>query len=315
MRASEFGGCIRAIVASELGYLPLAPPPRMQQVFDAGNDAEVKALETLARKGWAITDQQKEVEYLGITGHIDGLDVDTDSVVEIKSMGREPFAQWLNKGFDMGGLMERYKWQTSIYQWALARQNLLENNQGQRVDPAKTYTAPAQLVMVGYAREDGAIHILHRDLPFHTETAIRARVAEIHRWVEMGELPGCSIRPDNYACPFLHLHIPEEKDRDELVEGLGEQYRALNLQAGVVKEQIADVKKLLVEAMGDRMEVDCPNVRVSRYMQANPATVDRDAMKQDGIYEKYLVPGSKSERLKVTLREGAEDGVRTADSE
>lgn len=281
MRASSFGGCIRAIVAEELGYVPLDPPPRMRAIFDAGNDSEIKALEVLAQKGWKITGQQDEVEFAGITGHIDGWDADTRAVIEIKSMGKEPYARWLDEGFEMGGLMERYKWQTSIYMHALG----------------------AGLVLVGYSRADEDVHIRTRTLPFHTEAAIRARVAEIERWVDLGELPGCEGKPDNYACPFLHLHVPEERDRDELVEGLGEQYRALSDSKGRVEQQIKDVRKLLEEAMGDRETVDCPNVKVTRYKQMGPVGVDRDQMKLDGVWEKYEVPGKEGWRLKVTLRE------------
>jgi len=284
MRASEFGGCVRAIVAGELGYVQLSPPESMQRVFQAGNEAEEKALAVLRAKGWDITRQQEEVEFAGITGHIDGYA--DDCVVEIKSMGTQPYAKWLSDGFNMGGLMERYKWQTSVYQAAL----------------------DCGLVFVAYCRETGDVNIRRGTRPFYSKQEIVARVNDVEEWVEKGELPGCDIRPDNYVCPFRHMHIPEEKDRDELVESLGETWRELKEREKGLQGEILAARRGLEEALGDRDSVDCPRVKVTRYWAANPARVDIGRLKEAGLYDEYKIDAGRSLRLKVTLRDGDEGG-------
>ena len=286
LRASAFGGCIRAQVAAELGYVGLAPPPRMQAVFDAGNEAEDKAIERLnVIYHYGVNSQQREVEFIGITGHIDGIikDPDTSYLVEIKSFSDEQYAKFLVQEWDMGELMERYKWQVSVYMHALPHHELL---------------------LVGQNRETEELHILPpRALPFHTAGAIEHRKDEIMRWVDRGELPPCDTI--SYPCPFVYLHIPDEKDDDPLIEDLGEQYRTILDEETAVQDRKTKVRAKLEEALGARDVVDCEHVKVTRYWQKSPARADVEKLKKDGLWEQYEIPGAPSRRLKVTLRDSS----------
>lgn len=198
-RASELGGCIKALVAKRIGFVPAEWPDDMKRRAEEGNIHEAAVLTTLD-----IGRRQTEVvipitERVTLTGHLDGVDESLMRVVEVKTMGDASFKTFTKTLWDTDDfLITRYKWQLSCYMIAMGM-------------PAIVYVKN---------RNDGEVLALDVAEPFHGLGAIRARVLQVEALARGGNLPlECSV--NQYPCPFYYLHDEVEKeiakDVDEVV--------------------------------------------------------------------------------------------------
>lgn len=142
-RASSLYSCFNALLLTRLGYEGDAPPPWLQQRFDAGHDHEPLILRKLTeRYGFNLVGAQDEVVIpIGTTarvvGHVDALHIGSESfpmeithmngepmsrpidipagaivVVDAKALAVSTFASWSTKRFDA---MPYYAWQQRAY--------------------------------------------------------------------------------------------------------------------------------------------------------------------------------------------------------
>lgn len=257
-RASALGGSIHCLVAARLGYEPIAPPQKMLDVFQAGNDAEPIAMDALRRDdGWHLYDQQKEValkvtEKIYVVGHIDAKGVrerngSTDArIVEVKSQGSNEYDSY--KDDWSVGLFPRYAWQTSVYQIAEG----------------------LGLLLVRFNRDTGEFAVDYRDEAAHSIADIRRRVLLIEAQASKGELPNdvCS----DYPCPFFYTHLDDRIEVDDpQVESLAQEYKKAQRDEKTAKSRKKDVfTALRVLAGKDRKLVTEGGWKVTFYDQRNP---------------------------------------------
>lgn len=104
-RASAIGGGLRSLVASRLGYQPLAPPEYLKKAAQAGKVIEGEVVKALEKENYKVLAKQKEfnlpVSGAIIRGHIDGkiLEMPILNILEIKSMSEKQFSLWKKHGF------------------------------------------------------------------------------------------------------------------------------------------------------------------------------------------------------------------------
>ena len=125
-RASGLGGCVKAQVAEQLGFTALDTSKRMENMAREGALHERAILSRLNEIcEWdgrtELSGQQQEVTLpilkgVTIVGHLDG--IANGSVIEVKSMGKDPYKVWKEKRWDTPGFVQKYKWQVSCYMQA-----------------------------------------------------------------------------------------------------------------------------------------------------------------------------------------------------
>lgn len=142
-----------------------------------------------------ITRQQEEINlHIGsitaddppiVQGHIDGVIEDDffggPRLLEIKSMGKSAFAAFKAKGWEAGGLIDKYQWQLSCYMHGTGLEALL----------------------VAKSRDSGELLRMPVEIPFYNMSEIADRVAYIEDHVSRGRLPeDC---PHDWFCSFKYL--------------------------------------------------------------------------------------------------------------
>lgn len=280
-RASEIGGCTKALVCKRLGYEPMdAPADFQEKYFEAGKNAEQEVYDLLASGGEIVTDFQREVNiHLGegvyIQGHIDG--VLDGRVLEIKSMSTLEFARFKKSRWDTVGLVQKYKWQISVYMVAL----------------------DAEATVLIYNRDTGEIHREGVEVPWYGVGELFGRVADVENWVAKGQTPTtCDF--SNYPCPFYYLHEDSEVEEDGELEEVSRQYETLRQQEKQIKSSMESVRKRILDGMGDRTKLRAGIFTLSRSSVTNKR-FDQDKARADGVdVDKYMVE-SKSTRLNVKV--------------
>lgn len=218
-RASGLGGCIKAQAALQLGYESKEPPEKISGVFAEGNLHEEDVVARLLDQGFSIQSQQMEVNLtitpsVAVQGHIDGAVIHPHwgmwKLLEIKSMGKDQYDEWVKKRWDTPGLIRKYKWQVSSYMLSLQ-------------DP------PAELMFVVKNRNNGQLDISYLEKPFYTKAEIAARVLEIERYVRAETLPECDSRM--FPCPVYYLGCDVPESTVSLSEGEIEKLAEVVLEA------------------------------------------------------------------------------------
>lgn len=282
-RASGLGGCIKAQVAAQLEYTALKSGELDSNLSYEGNLHEDDIIarfypEDVARQVEVNLDVMPNVV---VQGHVDGL---SDHVVEVKSMGRDPYKAWLKDRWDTPGLVQKYKWQISVYMHATGL-------------PCTLYVK---------CRDNGKIDIDNIDEPFYSLQEIRGRVLEIEKWVRRDELPvECDIK--NFPCPFFYLEEQLSLDlmEDDTIDELARMYHDASMEVKRAEGKKKEARKALDTGMGDRDKVTTANSRVTYFVRKG-SKVDLEKMREDGVdVKKYEVP-TNVKQLRVTVKD--EDG-------
>ncbi len=111
IRMSEAGDCPRALSAKFLGKEPETPPSWLEKAAEEGKWHEDRIVAELANEGYAIDNRQLEcmidMPDFTLVGHIDGTvkhwtdgHVDSNRLLEIKSMSQFEFDRWMRGGFE-----------------------------------------------------------------------------------------------------------------------------------------------------------------------------------------------------------------------
>lgn len=283
-RASGLGGCIKAQAAAQLGFKALDTSKKMENYAREGALHEKSVIEGLGN----VTDTQQEVTIpilkdVTIVGHIDGMW--GGSVLEIKSMGKDPFKAWKSDGWNTQGHVQRYKWQVSCYMHAL--------NQG--------------LVFVVKNRDSGEIEIKYVDDPFYSMDEIMARVLEIEKWVRRGELPNeCSS--NNFPCPFYYLEQQKSLEimEDEVLDDLVQMLEEARVAEKAAQARVKAARESIRESMGDREKVETENSKVTIY-ETKRKTLQVEKMKDDGIDVDPYYTETLYKNVRVTVKGGDDD--------
>lgn len=207
-RASSLGYSLCQLVAPHLGFEGVDPPEWLKVKFDEGHRLEPIVVEKLRDMGWMINvtqaamnnigDYQIEVELevipdkVKVVGHFDGqvsygCGMPAPAILEIKSMAHKNFLVFKRKGWDAGGLMEKYKWQASAYMLAEGMPHC----------------------MVGYDKYTGELWWTTVTEPFYSISDIANKLSLAEGYIED------AIIPDNctdYPCPYYYLHGDNGKE-------------------------------------------------------------------------------------------------------
>lgn len=203
-RASAVGGCITQLVASRLGYEPIAHSEETLLLFEKGNLAEPRINTWLEENGYELADQQLETELsivpgIVIRGHIDATgikrstngDVDRTPqriLIEDKFMGKTSYAKWTSSGVDS---FPRYEYQTSIYCHSLGLQH---------------YRVAIETDAAG---DDSLLYDISAErTPKYSIGQLRLRILAVEKAVKAVELPACDNT--SFPCPYYYLHDKDD---------------------------------------------------------------------------------------------------------
>jgi hypothetical protein len=287
-RASELGGCIKRNVAARRGEKPREVPAKTQAMFDRGNAHEEACLAVMNEQGWGIYDRQKTVtlpinDDCQVVGHLDGLvslpeALDQFFVGEIKSpVSWNLFQQEQYSPFP-SFLIDRYRWQLSVYMVCEEKEALL------------------------VTLDDFHVRFHGIELPPYSKEEIVNRVLELEDQAREGLPKLCSTR--EYPCPFWYLHEEEIGDGDDpFVGSLHEAALSYDRFNRLAKQ----AKKELDLLMEDRDHYWNDQVRITK-SRATRRSVDYKQMAQDyaidlGAYTKQ----TEYDTTRVSIR-GRDDG-------
>lgn len=293
--ASSLGRCLRSLAASRMSYTPMAPPEKLQKIFDAGHLAEDECVKTLRENHWTISRQQETVEldipladgkHAVVAGHIDGIGIlpdhynaridkrygaaivaESEVIAEIKSQSASTFEQ----GEFRGALKEMYSWQASVYMHAL----------------------DLPLCWIRWNRDASDPPLWRTQFlgsPPHSIEAISARIQAVEDAVAADTLPPCT--ENSWGCPFSYLH--EEPEDDEIAEIPGIEELAAHYDEARRDEQNAKKKKDEVREYITRFlashQVERAREGIAKITLASSTRtkLDEAAMEADGIdLDKY----------------------------
>ena len=286
LRASALGSCIKAQVALLMGYTPLDPPDKIQAAYDRGNEHEDANAVTLVASGWEIISEQREVVLsitpeIQVVGHVDGLtrEVGTPDFRVWESKAPNAWAKF-EKAYKTGDwsdpLCHRYAWQISCYMIGTGLEAIVTCFDG---DTIKSFVI---------------------EVPPYTLNQIQFRAGTIAGLANDAELPRRCTQND-YPCPVAYLHETEDPVEDETLDALVADY---DHQSMMIKEWEAKKKRTTkkIEEYAAGQDITTVSSKVSFYEQSAADRIDRDAMKADGVYERYATPGTTSPRMKITKR-------------
>lgn len=296
-RASELGRCIKASVAALLGYEPLPTSEQVQGWYDRGIAHEAECLDVMAAEGWYVSQQLAGWEtdenqilvklLIGgalITGHLDGI-----------ATGYDPF----NRTTCVLEIKAPTAWAT--FERAVRPGNWADPYAFRMGTQISCYMLATGLEAVVACVDDGRLKTFGIEVPPFSWAEIERRVETIETLVRAGELPA-ACEKDDYPCPFAYLHEAQPVAVDEELDALVSAWHLLDKQAKQLTDSAKAARDRVQAKMGDTEKIVTNLATVSVYEQAGPATWDQDAMKADGVWEKYRVPGKSSRRMKITMR-------------
>lgn len=196
-RASGLGGCLKSQIAAALGMKPIPVDEMSALRMGEGQLHEDDVVARLVMDGATVMRQQEEVAITSdgnygsvplkaevglstwaVLGHIDGVvitDVGGPRLLEIKSMGDSPWKMFQAKRWDTGGLIDKYKWQASIYMHCL---NM-------------------EMLFVTKNRNSGQITQHGVEMPFYSLDQIAERVSYIEDHVARHDIQGARCDSTN----------------------------------------------------------------------------------------------------------------------
>ena len=236
-RASSLGYSLEQLVAPHLGYDAIPPPEWLQKAYDEGNEIEPQCIEKLEAAGWKIDASQLEVNLeiipgkVIVQGHLDGimsLAGSTETVLEVKSMNPKTWKLVLDKGWDAGGIMEKYKWQASAYALATG----------------------LPLTLVAWNKENGDILFLDVSEPFYSISDIANKLQASEDAINSGIIPeGCT----DYPCPYFYLHAPIEapEPAPKELDGLLDAWKEINRKKKIYADEESSLRDMIKEYVGE----------------------------------------------------------------
>lgn len=306
-RASELGSCTNRLVLGRVGFEPAPTPEKYVEYFARGEATEVEVKEALLNRGWTIEREQEEVRLpisgeIVVVGHIDGVAITMGElnalnpegnilyrVLEVKRMNDAYWNVVKNGGWYVDGLMEKYRWQVSVYMLSLGMECVLVCRNG----------------------DTGEDHYLYAEEPFHSLNEIAARVLVVEgrarSFSTVADLPPCDR--NDYPCPFYQLHSGEDKDtldgsEAEELEGIGVAYADAKARESRAKADGEVLRERAGRLLGKRSKARAGLVSVSKFTGSR-TVLDEDAMRADGIdVEKYRGKRSnKKESVVIKVRD------------
>lgn len=127
LRVSSLGRPAVLQALTTFGYHEGARPNRLRRIFSRGDVDEAEVIALMNAHGFSVHQQQEEIEWNGVLGHIDGVvyersDFDDEgysTVFDMKTTQPYKFDTWKKKGIDNDG----YLTQIAVYQEALGTDN------------------------------------------------------------------------------------------------------------------------------------------------------------------------------------------------
>lgn len=272
-RASALGGCRTALVAARLGLPPVGGVPEAvrRAAADGWRWEEVVATEM------ALVRRQETVELavsddIFVRGHIDGLVVTDEGelmcrLVEVKTVSGE--VGWRSLA-DALAAQPRWRLQIAAYAAGLGLHRV-------------------RLVVVD--RRTGERTVLDGPAPDAAEVVERVR--EVEEIAASTSLPADADCGEPW-CRYRYLHADDRTDATDM-EDVAEAYFELSRQLAVVQKAKDAVRDRLVALGKGRYVTPSWHVTVSRYSSRR---VDADALKRDGLYERY---SKEIETTRVTV--------------
>lgn len=297
LHASDWGGCLRAVVAGVLGTIkPIPPSDKLQAIYDSGHEHEEVCIAEM-RKSRLVWGTQQEIMVangpLPIVGHLDGITnrdgLDRDGagmgvprfVLEVKSPGAYgQFERAVRTGVTTP-LTRKYLWQTSTYMHSTGLECLVA------------------------CLDENGVQTFGIELPPFTLDEVVARVATIASYVARNELPpSCGDDLDDWGCPYRHaLHTekpPAEQIDDELLEVQAIEYATWTATKAKAERELKRLRPVFDARFTEAGEWNVGKMRVLTYEQNNPPTYDEELAAADGVdLSKYRVT-KKGLRLKIT---------------
>lgn len=294
-RASALGSCLKSQAALQLGYSPVAVPDFFATLFKEGRLHEDAIISDIEESGIEVYDRELQVvlpvtKHIAVVGHIDGklVRADGNRLLEMKTMADEPYKAFAKDKWETPGLIQKYKWQVSVYMLATG--------------------LPCTLV----AKNKNNGRVVHEDIdqPFYSKAQIMARVLKMHGWVLAGELPEDCEQVD-YPCPVYYLHEEADRDEDRPVEDVAAvreaagKLRAARAVEAAAKEEARKAKDELIRVMGDEKKWE----GIGSKYETSRSTVNWEKMREDGVeVEKYKEKGKKYWEVRLVKEGGDEDG-------
>lgn len=296
-RASALGAeCLRGLVAEQLGEKAIPYDAATELRMREGNLHEDDVVAQLTAEGYTVTRQQEgvylcsngssgsfpsHVDNVGsitegewmVVGHLDGV-INGDPfpplgprVLEIKSMGKDAFKSFKALGWEAPGLVQKYKWQLSVYMLATGLEALL----------------------VAKSRDSGELLRFGVEVPFYSLDEITERVAFLEEWVSKCQLPpDC---PRDWFCNYRHLctreessGLPDAAERSP-APPLVQQYVELGETIRGLEAHRDELKEALGLLLGSAQSVRWQGYAATRVVRNN---------------KERVVPASTSEFIKVT---------------
>jgi hypothetical protein len=143
-------------------------------------------------------------------------------------------------------------------------------------------TKRAQGILLSLA-EDFTIQFKVYEEPFYTWDDIKNRIEDIEELARKGELPKyCNVR--DYPCPYFKLHTDEDVEftEDTGLDIMVERWHRAQQVKKQNDKEIAYVRQIIAEHMGDTAEKTTPNSRVSMGTRTT-TKYDYAGMRKDGI--------------------------------
>lgn len=315
-RASALGGCIKALAAARQGYSPMPEPPRMEQIFQAGNEAEDRTVTKLREAAWLLWGQQRVITLpvtklssgheVVVRGHIDGFIApqgegpralaDIEESIEyarklLREEGSYSLGEYMSKGdysvceIKSQGARTWEEFALSGFEGGL----FAEKYRWQASVYYHGTNRPVRFVRVN--RETDEV-VVHDDMPedwYYTLEDILARVQEVEVYAAMGTLPE-ECNPAMFPCSYLYLHEPEAESPlsgDEAAE-----LELLSIEYGELYRIAADAKarmdEIRTQAQGSLSllgvkKVHLPNGARVTLVDRTTRTLDKKAVKAAGI--------------------------------
>lgn len=310
-RASSLGGCIRSLTAARLGESSSPPNAGLRAAMEASGSLEdeiVRRVETELGDGKVIW-QQKRVELpvslhspkpneacvlcasgehsAIVRGHIDGLHQQSDSIIEIKALGKTNFDKYNSGGLlALGSLGEKYMIQASVYSAATGRKIRM-------------------VIGEKLKRDDGTFEIgeliiepAHSGETFYPLADIYDRIRTIEDYASRDELPECTSgcrEGDPYG--EVHIFAPVNQGDDDLEELL-RSYEDVASRIKDLEDYKGSLREQLIEQYGPGKYA--AGIFSARIEKVKSSRFDTSWLRKEmpHIYEQGLAP---SETVRVTV--------------
>jgi len=315
-RASGAGSCLRALVASMLGYRESRSQYAetiLQDAAKEGNLHEGAILAELAEMGHKIEGRQDLLETtvlpkVVLRGHVDGVGFPprarNNRGYEAKTMSKEVFRKFTRPADMMqaflSGDWDRYAWQLSIYMHML--------------DMPFIYAVKN--------RDSGKLIVEEITRPPVEWRTIKRRIIQAEKWALKDELPPCDVASgEKFFCPFPALH--DEGDSMIGMEDPDEQFQPITSVTDVVligmAEKHAELSKVITAGSRANDERKDLNEKILTAMPTDDVIAGPWHLKKAGRAGRKTTDwagvakevGVKVEKLQTAIEANSEAGKRS----